>query len=167
MNVAFLCLGGNMGDRLANLKRTKELIREERLDIMAESNVYETQAWGAENSPDYYNQCIKIITELSADPLMELLLNIEQKMGRVRSDNRNQSRTMDIDILLFGHETINSEHLIIPHPRMQLRQFVLKPLNEIAADVIHPVLNKTINQLLQSCPDTLTAKKIESHVHLH
>jgi len=167
MNVAFLCLGGNMGDRLANLKRAKELISEERLIITAESSVYETQAWGTENSPDYYNQCIKISTELTAEQLMELLLTIEKKMGRVRSDNRNQSRTMDIDILLFEHETINSEHLTIPHPRLHLRQFVLKPLNEIASELMHPLLQKNIAQLLNECTDTLTAKKIEPHVHLH
>jgi 2-amino-4-hydroxy-6-hydroxymethyldihydropteridine diphosphokinase len=166
MNVAFLCLGGNMGDRLANLNRTKELIREERLEIVAESSIYETQAWGAENSPDYLNQCIKITTELGAASLMQLLLYIEQKMGRTRSE-RNASRTVDIDILLFNDEIINSDLVIIPHPRMHLRQFVLKPLNEIAASFIHPAFKKNIQQLLDECTDTLTAKKIASDVHLH
>ena len=167
MNVAFLCLGGNMGDRLANLSRTKELISEERLIILDQSNIYETGAWGAENSPDYFNQCIKISTELDAQSLMKLLLDIEQRSGRVRTENKNESRTVDIDILLFNNEVIDSSLLIVPHPRMHLRQFVLKPLNEIAENIIHPVLNKSVNCLLMECTDQLTVKKIEANVHMH
>lgn len=166
MNVAFLCLGGNMGDRLANLNRTKELISDERLSIIAESSIYETQAWGSENNPDYYNQCIKITTELDAASLMELLLNIEMKLGRIRNE-RNAPRTVDIDILLFNDEILNTDLLIVPHLRLHLRQFVLKPLNEIAAEISHPVLHKTIHQLLKICPDKLTAKKINPDVYLH
>ena len=167
MNVAFLCLGGNMGDRLANLTRTKELIKEERLNIVAISNIYETQAWGSENSPDYYNQCIKITTELDAESLMKLLLSIELKLGRVRTVNKNEARTVDIDILLFNGDIINTELLIVPHPRLHLRQFVLKPLNEIASGILHPGLHKSIHRLLMDCKDTLTAKKVESNVHLY
>lgn len=167
MNVAFLCLGGNMGDRLANLNRTKELIKEERLNILAQSNIYETQAWGTEKSADYLNQCIKISTELDAQSLMKLLLNIEQRLGRVRTENKNQSRTVDIDMLLFNGDVIKTELLEVPHPRMHLRQFVLKPLNEIASGILHPVLHKSIHRLLMDCPDTLTAKKTESNVHLY
>ena len=167
MNVAFLCLGGNMGDRLANLTRTKALIKEERLTIVAQSNIYETQAWGDTNSPDYYNQCIKITTELDAEMLMKLLLSIEQKLGRVRTENKNEARTTDIDMLLFNGDVINTELLTVPHPRLHLRQFVLKPLNEIASGILHPVLHKSIHRLLMDCKDTLTAKKIETNVHLH
>lgn len=167
MNVAFLCLGGNMGDRLANLNRAKALFEGEGLQIVDQSNIYETKAWGSDNSPDYYNQCVKIITDLKADQLMEVLLGIEQKLGRVRTADKNLSRTIDLDILLFNNEIINTELIVTPHPRLHLRQFVLKPLNEIANKEVHPVLNKTIEQLLQTCTDTLSAKKIEYHVHLH
>jgi 2-amino-4-hydroxy-6-hydroxymethyldihydropteridine diphosphokinase len=167
MNVAFLCLGGNMGDRLANLSRAKELISEEWLTIVAESYIYETSAWGSENSPDYYNQCIKITTASDAQSLMKLLLDIEQRLGRIRTENRNESRTVDIDILLFNNEVINTPFLIVPHPRMHLRQFVLKPLNEIAGDIIHPVLKKNIRQLVMDCPDQLTVKKLGSDVYMH
>ena len=167
MNVAFLCLGGNMGDRLANLNRTKALIKEERLNILAQSNIYETQAWGKENDPDYLNQCIKVSTELDAQSLMKLLLSIEEKLGRVRNENKNQARTVDIDMLLFNGDIIKTELLEVPHPRLHLRQFVLKPLNEIASGILHPVLHKSIHRLLMDCKDTLTAKKIESNVHLH
>ncbi len=167
MNVAFLCLGGNMGDRFANLNRTKELIKEERLKILAQSSIYETQAWGTEKSPDYLNQCIKVSTELDAESLMKLLLSIEQKLGRVRDGNKNQSRTVDIDMLLFNGDIIKTELLEVPHPRLHLRQFVLKPLNEIASGILHPVLHKSIHRLVMDCPDKLTAKKIETDVHLH
>lgn len=167
MNEAFLCLGGNMGDRLANLNLTKALIAEERLVIIAQSNIYETKAWGSENSPDYYNQCIKISTHLKAAELIKLLLDIERKLGRVRNGSKNEPRTVDIDVLFYNQEILNTDLLILPHPRLHLRQFVLKPLCEIAPDHIHPVLGKTISQLLLSCTDTLSAEKIEQNVHLH
>ena len=167
MNVAFLCLGGNMGDRLANLSEAKALIKAERLTIITQSNIYETKAWGAVDSADYYNQCIKITTDLDAAQLMKVLLGIEQKLGRVRNENKNQSRIIDIDILLFNNEIMGSDLITTPHPRLHLRQFVLKPLNEIAADIYHPVLKKTIKELLEICTDTLSAVKIEQHVHLH
>lgn len=167
MNVAFLCLGGNMGDRLANLNHAKALMSEERLKITDQSSIYETGAWGSDNSPDYYNQCIKIETELDAESLMQRLLDIEHRSGRIRTENRNEPRTMDIDILLFNSEIINSPSLTVPHPRMHLRQFVLKPLDEIAADFFHPVFNVSIGDLLKGCTDTLTVKRIEQNVHLY
>ncbi|HWY11052.1 MAG TPA: 2-amino-4-hydroxy-6-hydroxymethyldihydropteridine diphosphokinase [Bacteroidia bacterium] len=167
MNVAFLCLGGNMGDRLANLSRAKVLIIDKGINIMIQSSIYETKAWGVSNSPDYYNQCLKITTGLTAPVLMEVFLDVEKELGRVRTENKNQSRTIDIDVLLFNNEIIKTELIEIPHPRIHLRQFVLKPLNEIASDIMHPVFKKTINQLLQICTDTLSAKKIEQDVHLH
>ena len=167
MNAAFLCLGGNMGDRLANLATTKELILKEGIAITAQSAIYETQAWGAKSAPYYYNQCIKVETDLLAFELMQKLLDIEKKMGRVRSNDKNMSRTMDIDILLYNDSIINDFNVEVPHPRMHLRQFVLKPLSEIAAKEIHPVLHKTIGQLLLECRDTLTAKKIRQDVHMH
>lgn len=167
MNVAFLCLGGNMGDRLANLNRAKALISDKGINIMAQSSIYETKAWGVNNSPDYFNQCLKITTGLTAPLLMEVLLDVEKELGRVRTENKNEPRTIDIDVLLFNNEIIGSELIVTPHPRMHLRAFVLKPLNEIASDEVHPVFNKTINQLLQTCTDTLSVNKIEQHVHLH
>jgi 2-amino-4-hydroxy-6-hydroxymethyldihydropteridine diphosphokinase len=167
MNAAFLCLGGNMGDRLANLAQAKELITEAGISITAQSAIYETAAWGSKEAPDYYNQCVKVETDLLAFELMQKLLEIEKKMGRVRSSDKNMSRTMDIDILLYNDSIINDFNVEIPHPRLHLRQFVLKPLSEIAATVIHPVLHKTIGQLLLECRDTLSAKKIRQDVHLH
>jgi 2-amino-4-hydroxy-6-hydroxymethyldihydropteridine diphosphokinase len=168
MNAAFLCLGGNMGDRLANLALAKELITEAGITIKAQSAIYETEAWGGvKEAPDYYNQCIKVECDLMAFELMQKLLDIEKRMGRVRSNDKNMSRTMDIDLLLYNDSIINDFNVEVPHPRMHLRQFVLKPLSEIAAKEVHPVLHRTIGQLLLECRDTLTAKKIRQDVHLH
>ena len=166
MNVAFLCLGGNIGDRLAFLSESKRLINLYCGTITQESGIYETQAWGQENTPDYYNQCLKLTTSLKAEELLEKALTIEKEMGRVRTENRNESRPIDIDVLLFNDSCIKSENCEIPHPRMHLRFFVLKPLNEIASAEVHPVLKESIHELLMNCTDTLEAKKITEHVHL-
>lgn len=160
MNVAFLCLGGNMGDRMAFIEQAKLGITANCGNIIGQSSVYETEAWGNEGQPGYYNQCIKIETGKEAFSLMECLLNVENMLGRTRSDNRNESRTIDIDILLFNNEILNEFHCHIPHQRMHLRRFVLVPLCELAADVEHPVFHKTIRTLLKECPDRLEVKKV-------
>lgn len=166
MNVAFLCLGGNIGDRLAFLSESRRLIALNCGKIEQESGIYETEAWGNDEAPDYYNQCVKLSTELGAEELLQKVLMIEKEMGRVRTENKNESRPIDIDILLFNNVCLNKEDCEIPHPRMHLRFFVLRPLNEIAANEIHPVIKQSINELLLNCTDTLEAKKISEHVHL-
>lgn len=160
MNAAFLCVGGNIGDRLANIQEAKRQLMGMGCDLETESAIYQTKAWGVAEAPDYYNQILKISTNLNAEALMMGLLEIEKKMGRIRGDNRNASRTMDMDILFFNQEVINSDLLEVPHPRLHLRNFVLAPLNEIASEFIHPVLNKTIRELLNECSDTSEVKKI-------
>lgn len=160
MNAAFLCVGGNIGDRLANIQEAKRQLMGMGCDLETESAIYQTKAWGVAEAPDYYNQILKISTKLNAAALMTGLLEIEKKMGRIRGDNRNASRTMDMDILFFNQEVINSDLLEVPHPRLHLRNFVLAPLNEIASEFIHPVLNKTIRELLNECSDTSEVKKI-------
>lgn len=160
MNVAFLCVGGNMGDRLANILEAKRQLIGMGCKMEAESGIYQTMAWGIEEAPDYYNQMLKIGTEKNGTELMNDLLDIEKSMGRIRSDNRNASRTMDMDILFFNNEIIKSELLEVPHPRLHLRRFVLEPLNEIASELVHPVLNKTIHELLNQCTDTSDVKRL-------
>lgn len=160
MNAAFLCVGGNIGDRLANIQEAKRQLMGMGCVIEAESAIYQTKAWGVKEAPDYYNQMLKVSTEMAADVLMRTLLEIEKNMGRIRSDNRNASRTMDMDILFFNQEIINSDMLEVPHPRLHLRNFVLVPLNEIASEFIHPLLNKTIRELLNVCSDSSPVIKL-------
>lgn len=167
MNAAFLCLGGNIGDRLANLKEAKRQIGLLGCKILNQSSIYQTKAWGVDEAPDYYNQCIQISTNLSALELMRALLGIEESLGRVRTDNRNASRTMDLDILFFNEEQINTPELEVPHPRLQLRNFVLIPMAEIAPKLMHPKLRKTIQQLVNACTDESEVIKTEADVHLY
>lgn len=159
MNVTYLCLGGNIGDRESAIYQALFEISQRVGKITAQSKVYETEAWGVENQQAYLNQCIEVKTLLSPDELITTLLSIEQYLGRVRSLNGvYEPRTIDIDILFYNHAIIENEQLTIPHPRLQLRKFVLIPLNEICSNYLHPLLNKTIFNLLSQCEDQSEVK---------
>ena len=163
MNEVYLCLGGNIGNREEYLSRAKELIALKVGVIVAESSIYETQAWGVNEQREYLNQVIKITTELQPQSLIEELLNIELALGRQRKDKQWAARTIDIDILFYDTICLQEENLTIPHPSLHLRNFVLIPLNEIAPELIHPFLKLSIKQLLTICPDTgVVVKKLES-----
>jgi len=161
MNKAYLLTGGNLGNRAENLQEATRYIEQYCGKIVLWSSVYETAAWGLEDQPDFYNQVLLLRTSLSAQELIRALLTIENKMGRKRSAKMGP-RTIDIDIILFNSDIIKEPDLIIPHPRMQDRRFVLMPLTEIAPDFIHPVFHKKISQLLEECADTLNVYKIDS-----
>ncbi len=154
MNVAYLCLGGNIGDREFYFIEAIKFIKAQTGNIISLSKFYETEAWGTDHQQAYLNCCLKLNTKLNSSELIQQLLDIEKQLGRIRNpSNQYQARTIDIDILLFNNEVINTEQLIVPHPRMHLRKFVLIPLNEIASEFLHPTLNKTIFSLLKSCND--------------
>jgi 2-amino-4-hydroxy-6-hydroxymethyldihydropteridine diphosphokinase len=154
MNVTYLCLGGNIGDREKSIDLALLKISEQVGEISLKSEIYETEAWGVINQQAYLNQCIEVKTNLTSLELINILLFIEKDLGRERTLNIiYESRTIDIDILFFNNDIINQSQLIVPHPRLHLRNFVLIPLHEIAANYLHPVLNKTIFNLLSDCND--------------
>ncbi len=148
-----------MGDRTAHLAAAREMIRKKCGDIVSQSALYQTAAWGLEAQDAFLNQAILIATELGAESLLNEILAIEVSLGRERN-LKYGPRIIDIDILFFNNEIISTESLTIPHPEMQNRRFVLVPLCEIAPEYLHPALQKTITQLLEECPDQLDVHKI-------
>ena len=158
MNEVYLLIGGNMGDRMLHLNKAKEEIEKQCGQIIKQSSVYETAAWGMEEQAAFLNQVLEIQTDLSPQKLLKTILKIEEDLGRKR-EIKYGPRLIDIDILLFGDVVIDMHGLKIPHPRMQHRRFVLEPLNEIASEKMHPVFQKTIAQLLSVCTDPLTVNK--------
>jgi 2-amino-4-hydroxy-6-hydroxymethyldihydropteridine diphosphokinase len=159
MGTAYLLIGGNMGNRKENLLQAVTLIAEQCGTIVKTSSIYETEAWGITDQASFFNQAIIISTSFSAKQLIRKILNIEKQMGRVRKEKMGP-RIIDIDILLFENEIHDLRFLKIPHPEMQNRRFVLTPLVELEPDLVHPILKKTIAQLLEECPDNLEVKKI-------
>ena len=158
MNKAYLLTGGNLGNREDNLAQAKQLIIEQCGNIVTASSLYETAAWGNTDQPAFLNQALAVDTLLNAKQLIRHLLKIEKQLGRIREEKYGP-RIIDIDILLFNNEKHNYHFLKLPHPEMQNRRFVLLPLAEIAPEILHPVLNKTILQLLAECPDNLSVRK--------
>lgn len=159
MNRAFLLTGGNMGNREENLARARELLGQNCGNITKVSSIYETAAWGKTDQPAFLNQAIELMTTLNARQLIRHVLKTEKLMGRIRSEKYGP-RLIDIDILLFNDEKHDYHFLKLPHPEMQHRRFALLPLAEIAPAVVHPVLQKTIEQLLVECADQLEVTRI-------
>lgn len=158
MSTAYLLIGGNLGNRKANLSKAIELINEQCGKIAISSSLYETAAWGMTEQPSFLNQALEISTSLTARQLMKKILKIEKMMGRVRKEKLGP-RVIDIDILFFDNEIHDHPFLKIPHPELQNRRFVLVPLAELNPEIQHPVLKKTIAELLEECPDNLEVKK--------
>ena len=158
--ITYVSLGTNQGDKLENLQKAIDLIANEVGAIQKIASVYKTPSWGFKGE-DFYNTCLKISTYQAPEKLLQSLLNIEKKIGRVRSNlPEYQNRIIDIDVLLFDDEIIFSRTLTVPHPKMLLRKFVLMPLNEIASTLIHPIEKKKIEVCLQHCDDALEIEVI-------
>jgi len=160
MNTVYLSLGSNEGDRLRWLDRAIHMLGEKVGIIFKQSSIYQTAAWGITDQPDFLNMAIEVRTDLSAEKVLDLILEIETSLGRHR-EMKWGPRTLDIDILLYNEAIIATENLVVPHPYLQDRLFTLKPLAEIAGDHIHPKFHKNISQLLGECPDTLPVTKYE------
>ncbi len=159
MNTTYLLLGSNMGNSKTLLSKARLHIEKHIGSIWRESSIYATAAWGNINQNNFLNQVIIIHTKLNAAETMSIILDIEKKLGRIRTI-KNAPRVIDIDILFFNKEIINTINLKIPHPQIQNRNFVLIPCNQLSPNLKHPVLNKTIHQLLRDCPDKLSVSKL-------
>lgn len=153
MDKIYILLGGNIGDVLTTFNTVKHQLKSN-CQIINQSSIYLTKAWGNTNQPDFYNQVLEVDSHLIPKDLLDFLLSIETKLGRLR-ELKNDPRTIDIDILFYGSQIIQEENLTIPHPKIRERKFTLIPLNEIASNFVHPVFNKTIHQLLIDCIDEL------------
>ncbi len=145
-------MGSNLGDRLDNLRQAVAWIEKEAGLITQKSKIYESVPWGVDGQPDYLNQALEIKTGHSPKELLKILLEIEDKMGRIRGEKWD-ARNIDLDLLLYGGQVVQETGLIIPHPLLTERNFVLVPLMEIAGEVVHPVLKKPIEDIYFNCAD--------------
>jgi 2-amino-4-hydroxy-6-hydroxymethyldihydropteridine diphosphokinase len=160
-NYIFLGLGSNLGDREDYLNKALELIDKKIGMISTRSKIYETEPWGFKSENLFLNMVIQAHTKLKPFDLMDKIRKIEDQLGRIRNSKQYVSRTIDIDILLYSNLVMNKHGLIIPHPLIQDRRFVLVPLCEIAHKMIHPVIGKSFDQLLEECDDKRAVTKVK------
>jgi 2-amino-4-hydroxy-6-hydroxymethyldihydropteridine diphosphokinase len=161
MHQVFLGIGGNVGNKHDNFIKVYTFIQNELGKITKSSSIYETPPWGFEAKDNFWNQVLLIETEFSPEKCLQKIAEIENSFGRERCTNEYNSRQMDIDILYFDEHIIESEILVIPHPHMSKRLFVLVPMAEIAPDFVHPLLKTTSLKLLENCTDSSVIKKVE------
>lgn len=145
MSKIYLSFGSNLGQRQKYIKDAIEKLSK-RVDISKVSSFYETEPWGRTDQPKFLNLCLEATTELTAKDLLAYIKKIEAETGR-KDDEKWSPREIDIDILFYNHEQINGGGLVVPHPHLHERAFVLVPLGEIAEQFVHPALNKTIGEL--------------------
>lgn len=161
-NQAILSIGSNQGDRFENIKKGLHLIQMEIGSVFSVSKLYETPSWGFE-SDAFYNCAIAIHTHKSAQKLLAGILKIEKKLGRIRNSQEGyQPRIIDIDIVSFENEIINTPTLVVPHPQMQNRLFVLLPMNDLQLEYVHPILQKATQELIAICEDKSSCKVISN-----
>jgi len=154
----YLLLGGNLGNRTLYLQQARETIASQVGTIVQASGIFETAAWGKTDQPSFLNQVLEVETQLGPEQVLQTINLIEHELGRERLEHWG-ARVIDIDILFYDDLVQQTQRLTIPHPQLHLRRFTLQPLLEVAPDLVHPVLQQTINELLTNCPDTLEVKQ--------
>jgi len=159
IRTVYFGLGSNLGDRSTALNLALKALSANFGKPIARSSIYQTAAWGLTDQPDFFNQVVAFRTGKSPSVILERILIIEKKLGRIRRTKWGP-RTIDIDILFYGNIKVNSPGLDIPHPRIEERRFVLAPLVEIAADFIHPSNGKNLQELLDNCTDEQKVKQL-------
>jgi len=160
MKIVFLGVGSNLGNRENNLEQAVARIVEYIGPVLKSSSIYITEPWGFKAEEEFLNIVVKIGTKLTPSGILGRILMIESLLGRVRDNKQYTSRLIDIDILLYGDIIVDEESLKIPHPLLHKRKFVLVPMCEIDSEMIHPVLNKSLAELLESCEDQNEVKKL-------
>jgi 2-amino-4-hydroxy-6-hydroxymethyldihydropteridine diphosphokinase len=159
MNTVYLLLGSNIGKSRAHLNNAALAIEQRVGKVLGSSSFYKTAAWGLTDQPDFLNRILIIETEFTPQETLQKILKTEENLGRIRTI-KNAARIIDIDILFFNREIINTKNLTVPHSEIPNRRFVLEPLAELSPDFIHPVSQKTVAQLLAECTDNLNVQKI-------
>jgi 2-amino-4-hydroxy-6-hydroxymethyldihydropteridine diphosphokinase len=149
MSISYIGIGSNLGNRQENCFRAVEILEKRGIKVQKRSSLYETEPWGIKDQPRFINMVVQIETTLKPNDLLRVLKDIEREIGRQDSFHWGP-RIIDLDILLFNALVLNEENLQIPHPYLHEREFVLRPLNEIAPDVIHPVFHMSIDKLTQN-----------------
>ena len=164
MTRSYILFGSNQGDKEALLEQACTLINNRCGMLVERSSAYVTEPWGFEAEEWFLNELLVVETELEPDELMDALLEIEKELGRVRHPKQKgyTSRTVDLDILYYGNQMVNTEKVTVPHPRLHLRRFVLLPLCELIPDFLHPKLNLSQEELLQNCPDTSIVQQLNN-----
>ncbi len=147
-------LGSNLGDRISFLRQALQMMEVQLGTMLSVSSVYETEPWGVEGHQNYFNLVAWFDTKLLPEKVLGKTMTIEKELGRIRLKNQMEPRVMDIDMLFYDDRIINTKSLIIPHPLIKKRNFVVVPLAEISGGFLHPVLNVTINELVKTCEDT-------------
>lgn len=149
MSIAYIGIGSNLGDRVKNCLSAVELMEKEHITVIKRSSIYETEPWGVNNQPLFLNMVVEIETVMNPVELLNILKDIEKKLGRKNSYHWGP-RIIDLDILLFDNLIVNMDNLRIPHPLLHERDFVLRPLKEIAPGIIHPLLKRRIDEIFRN-----------------